>query len=36
MDERASLVGGECAIESAPGKGTAVRLRIPFKPPRNE
>jgi signal transduction histidine kinase len=31
MDERAELVGGECVIESAPGRGTAVRLQLPFK-----
>lgn len=36
MDERASLVGGEASIESAPGKGTAVRLRIPFNPVMEE
>jgi len=36
MDERASLVGGETMIESAPGKGTAVRLRIPFNPSTEE
>ena len=36
MDERASLVGGESTIESAPGKGTAVRLRIPFKSPGDD
>ncbi len=30
MEERAQLVGGECTIESARGKGTAVRLELPF------
>ena len=30
MDERAELVGGRCSIESARGKGTAVRAEIPF------
>lgn len=30
MDERATLVGGHCTIESAPGKGTTVRVEIPF------
>jgi signal transduction histidine kinase len=30
LDERAQLVGGHCAIESARGKGTAVRVEIPF------
>ena len=28
--ERAELVGGECAIESARGKGTAIQVQIPF------
>jgi signal transduction histidine kinase len=32
MDERAALVGGQCKIETAPGKGTAVRMQIPFYP----
>ncbi|RME74581.1 MAG: GAF domain-containing sensor histidine kinase [Chloroflexi bacterium] len=31
MDERAQLVGGECTIDSARGKGTTVHLEIPFK-----
>ena len=31
MDERAELVGGQCTIDSAPGKGTAVRIELPFK-----
>jgi signal transduction histidine kinase len=30
LDERAQLVGGQCTIESARGKGTAVRVEIPF------
>ncbi len=30
MRERASLVGGRCDIESAPGKGTRVSVRLPF------
>lgn len=30
MNERAELVGGYCAIESARGKGTAVKVEIPF------
>jgi signal transduction histidine kinase len=29
MRERARLVGGECRIESAPGQGTTVRVRLP-------
>jgi len=33
MDERAELVGGQCSIESAKGKGTAVRAEIPFERP---
>jgi signal transduction histidine kinase len=31
--ERARLLGGEAAIESAPGEGTSVSIRIPFSPP---
>lgn len=30
MDERAEIVGGVCVLESAIGKGTAVRVEIPF------
>ena len=30
MEERAGLVGGSCTIESGRGKGTTVRLEIPF------
>ncbi len=30
MDERAEIVGGECTLQSAPGKGTAVQVEIPF------
>jgi signal transduction histidine kinase len=30
MDERAEIVGGHCALKSAPGKGTAVQVEIPF------
>ena len=33
MDERAQLVGGECTIESARGRGTVVRVEIPFAQP---
>ena len=29
MHERARAIGGELAIESTPGRGTAVRLRLP-------
>ena len=29
MKERVRLVGGACRIESQPGKGTCVRVRIP-------
>lgn len=28
MKERAELAGGECAIESAPGRGTVIRVQI--------
>jgi signal transduction histidine kinase len=31
MDERAQAVGGHCTLESAPGRGTAVRIQIPFE-----
>lgn len=30
MSERASLVGGDVEIESAPGKGTTIYARVPF------
>lgn len=30
MQERASLIGAELQVTSAPGKGTAVRLRVPL------
>lgn len=32
MQERARLVGGECVIESQPGKGTRVRAILPLDP----
>jgi two-component system sensor histidine kinase DegS len=32
MRERVEMVGGNLAIESAPGKGTTVRIEIPFTP----
>jgi len=32
MEERASLVGGVLRIESAPGRGTRVALRVPVAP----
>jgi signal transduction histidine kinase len=35
MNERAEMVGGECVLESAKGKGTAVRAKIPFKRPKD-
>lgn len=31
MRERVILVGGELHVESAPGKGTVVRARVPFQ-----
>jgi PAS domain S-box-containing protein len=34
MRERASALGGSLEIESAPGKGTSVRVEIPFSGPR--
>ncbi len=30
MQERARLVGGDLEIESTPGRGTTIRVRIPF------
>jgi signal transduction histidine kinase len=30
LDERAQLVGGVCTIESARGRGTTIRVEIPF------
>ena len=36
MDERAQAVGGHCTLESATGKGTAVRVQIPFERPVEE
>ena len=29
MEERARLMGGTCVIESQPGQGTRVRVKIP-------
>lgn len=31
MNERAELVGGHCNLESARGKGTAVKIQIPYE-----
>lgn len=33
MRERASLIGGEFAVDSMPGRGTRVRLRVPLRLP---
>ncbi|HEY0945136.1 MAG TPA: sensor histidine kinase [Opitutaceae bacterium] len=33
MQERASLLGGSCVIESAPGQGTTVRATFPLTHP---
>ncbi len=30
MQERAALLGGECAVESSPGEGTRVLVRVPL------
>jgi signal transduction histidine kinase len=30
MEERAALMNGEVTVESGPGKGTTVFVRIPF------
>src|SRR5690606_15127900 len=32
MEERAELVHGEVSIQSAPGAGTTVQLRVPVEP----
>ncbi|MCB0208172.1 MAG: GAF domain-containing protein [Anaerolineae bacterium] len=31
MNERAELVGGQCTLESARGRGTTVRIEIPYE-----
>lgn len=31
MQERAEALGGEVRVESEPGKGTKVRVRLPFR-----
>ncbi|MBN1992069.1 MAG: GAF domain-containing sensor histidine kinase [Anaerolineae bacterium] len=31
IEERSQAVGGRCSLESAPGRGTAVRVQIPFE-----
>jgi signal transduction histidine kinase len=31
MRERASLVGGSFALDSAPGRGTRVTVRVPWE-----
>jgi two-component system sensor histidine kinase NreB len=31
MQERAKALGGEVRVESEPGKGTKVRVRLPFR-----
>jgi DNA-binding NarL/FixJ family response regulator/two-component sensor histidine kinase len=36
MDERARLAGGQLEIESAPGWGTRVHVRVPLTPPTND
>jgi two-component system sensor histidine kinase UhpB len=33
MRERAALLGGEAELKGKPGKGTAVTVRVPLKPP---
>ena len=35
MIERASLVDGECKIQSAPGQGTVVQFRMPLEAQKN-
>ncbi len=36
MKERAALVGGDFAVDSQPGKGTTVRIRIPIPAQQEE
>ncbi len=36
MQERISLVGGKLKVESTPGKGTTLYMRIPLPPPGND
>jgi signal transduction histidine kinase len=36
MRERVELVGGELEVESAPGRGTEVRARLPLPPEPRE
>jgi PAS domain S-box-containing protein len=33
MKERAYLLGGEISVDSAPGRGTKVEVRLPLEPP---
>ena len=32
MRERASLIGGDLHIESAPNNGTSIHISVPFSP----
>ena len=34
MQERLALVGGTCTVESQPGQGTRVLVRLPLEPNR--
>jgi PAS domain S-box-containing protein len=34
LRERASLLGGEASIESAPGQGTTIRMSLPLEAPK--
>jgi len=36
MRERAALIGGTLEIESAPGEGTSIYVRVPFDPATEE
>jgi nitrate/nitrite-specific signal transduction histidine kinase len=36
MRERASLIGGDLHIESAPNTGTSIHISVPFSPVKKD